>query len=366
MPRERAFDRVFFFAIATLVVVGFLIFTSASLGLLAKDGAQFSDIALKQFLIGVVGGSVALLGISRINYRFWRSRAFYLFLGGLALTATVFTPLGVELNGARRWLDIGVTTFQPSEFLKLAYVIYLAAWFSGNRLSAGKPLHGLVPFGIITAVVGALILAQPNTGTFLIIAGAGAAMYLAAGARWRDLAALLLIGIVLVGGLVATRPYAMQRIETFLSPGSDPHGGGFQLQQSLIAIGSGGALGRGFGQSVQKFTSLPEPIGDSVFAVYAEEFGFAGALALIGLFLFVILRGYRIAARAPDSFGGLLVVGIITLIAGQALLNMGAMLGITPLTGVPLPFVSHGGTALLFALMGVGIVLNVSRYAKER
>jgi cell division protein FtsW len=175
-------------------------------------------------------------------------------------------------------------------------------------------------------------------------------------------ALVLLIGL---GVLIWTKPYLAARVATFLNPAADPQGAGYQIQQSLIAIGSGGALGRGFGQSVQKFSYLPEPIGDSIFAVAAEEFGFIGGAALVLLFLFLILRGLRLTARAPDPFSGLLALGIVILIGASAFTNIASMLGVIPLSGLPLAFVSHGGTALVIALVEAGILLNISRYQRQ-
>jgi cell division protein FtsW len=190
-------------------------------------------------------------------------------------------------------------------------------------------------------------------------------MFVTAGGRWRDVGLMFLSAVVLLAIVAFMRPYIMERLTTFMHPESDPQGSGYQIQQSLIAVGSGGFSGRGFGQSIQKFEYLPEPIGDSIFAVYAEEFGFIGSTLLILLFVSFTFRGYKIAASASDLFGMLLVVGFMTLIACQAFLNIGAMVGVAPLSGLPLPFISHGGTALLVTLTMIGIVLNVSKYRKK-
>ena len=189
-------------------------------------------------------------------------------------------------------------------------------------------------------------------------------MFFVAGAPLRHLALAALVCLVLLAALVFFRPYLKERLLTFLQPASDPQGAGWQIQQSLIAIGSGGGFGRGFGQSVQKFSYLPEPVGDSIFAVASEEFGFVGAALLIALFLAFLMRGLRIATHVPDSFGGLLALGIVILISLSAFVNIASMLGLVPLSGLPLPFVSHGGTAMLLALAEVGIVLNISRYQR--
>jgi len=222
-----------------------------------------------------------------------------------------------------------------------------------------------VPFIGIIILIGAILLKQPDTDTFLLMGTAGLAMFITAGGRWRDVGIMFLAGILLLAALALTRPYIMDRFTTFLDPSVDPQGKSYQIQQSLIAVGSGGFAGRGFGQSIQKFEYLPEPIGDSVFAVFAEEFGFLGSVLLIALFAFFTFRGYKIATHAADLFGMLLVVGFMTLIVIQAFLNIAAMLSLAPLMGLPLPFVSHGGTALLTTLTAVGIVLNVSKYQKK-
>lgn len=363
--KKRPFDSVMFFAVTALVLGGFLVFMSASLGLLAQDGAQFSDIASSQFLLGVVGGFIALYVTSHIPYRFWRHYSLYIFIGSALLMLMVFVPgIGLELNGARRWLDLGVTTVQPAEFLKIAYILYLATWLS-QRKSKNRPfLHRIAPFSIITGVAALLLLIQPDTGTFLVLASAGGAVYFASGAKLRDIAVLGLIGIIALSGLLFSRDYALDRLQTFINPAADPLGAGYQIKQSLIAVGSGKTFGRGFGQSVQKFNYLPEPTSDSIFAVFAEEFGFLGSALLVLGFTIFSLRGLWLAARAPDMFGGLVTLGIAILIFVQSFLNIASMLAILPLTGLPLIFISHGGTALFTALASVGILLNISRFKR--
>jgi cell division protein FtsW len=359
-------DRVFLFLVVILVTAGFFVFSSASLGLLARDGARVTSVAFNQIGLGLLLGTISLFILSRVPYRVWRKNALFLFIGSILLTLAVFVPtLGFEYNGARRWVHLGPLSFQPSEILKLGYVMYLAAWFSTYRTEIGNWSQGLLPFLGITAVVSTLMLAQPDTGTLMIMVSAGLAMFIAAGARFRDVSIVIILMLLALTVLALVRPYVMERMLTFFDPMQDPKGASYQINQSLIAIGSGELFGRGFGQSVQKFNFLPEPIGDSIFAVAAEEFGFVGSITLISLFLALALRGFRIAARAPDLFGALLTLGIIMLIITQSLVNIGAMLGILPLTGVPLIFMSHGGTALFIALSMIGVVLNVSRYAKR-
>lgn len=359
----KSVDTILLTIICVMVGAGFLIFSSASLGLLAREGASYSSVALSQFLFGIVGGGIALFVTSNIYYRHWRRFAFYIFLVSLLATLAVFIPgLGLTHAGATRWIDIGFTTIQPSEFLKIGFVIYLATWFSGMRGKIEDWRFGLFPFGVVAGVAGFVMLLQPDTDTFVIMTVAGMAMFLAAGARWRDIGLIILSGIILLAIIAFMRPYIMDRLTTFLDPGADPLGSGYQIQQSLIAIGSGGVFGRGFGQSIQKFDYLPEPIGDSIFAVYAEEFGFAGTVILILAIVSLALRGYKTASQAEDIFGTLLVTGFITIIIAQAFLNIGAMTGIAPVSGLPLPLISHGGTSLFATLATLGIVLNVSKY----
>jgi cell division protein FtsW len=356
-------DTILLVIVGLLVAAGFLIFSSASLGLLARDGASFGSVAFSQFTFGIIGGGIALFVTSNIYYRHWRRFAFYIFLASLLATAAVFLPgIGMSHGGATRWLNLGITTVQPSEFLKIGFVVYLATWFSGIHSKIHDWRLGLVPFIATVGVTGAIMLAQPDTDTFIIMAAAGMAMFLASGAKWRHILGIIGTGILGLLIIALLRPYVMQRLTTFLNPEADPLGSGYQIQQSLIAIGSGGAVGRGFGQSIQKFDYLPEPIGDSIFAVYAEEFGFLGStLLIVGLVSFA-LRGYKTAAQAEDIFGTLLVTGFITVIIAQAFLNIAAMTSMAPLSGLPLPFISHGGTSLMATLAALGIVLNVSKY----
>jgi len=363
---RRTSDRFFLITTIILVVLGLAIFTSASLGLLAKDGASFGSVALKQFLFGGLGGSIALVTLSNIHYRQLKKYSFYIFIAGLALSLFVFLPfLGMEHGGAKRWISLGFFSFQPAEFLKLGFVIYFAAILSSVRTRIGTFKHGVLPALTLLGLVGAVLLSQPDTGTFLVILITGFAMFIAIGGRWKHVMGTGMFALLSLGVLILTRPYIKERILTFIDPARDALGAGYQIQQSLIAIGSGELTGRGFGQSIQKFSYLPEPIGDSIFAVSAEEFGFIGAMLIIIAFLTFASRGVFIAQKAPDYFSGLLVLGIVILMISQSFINIASMLGLFPLTGMPLLFISKGGTALFVALAGVGIILNVSKYRKR-
>ncbi|MEI8249376.1 MAG: FtsW/RodA/SpoVE family cell cycle protein, partial [Candidatus Taylorbacteria bacterium] len=254
--------------------------------------------------------------------------------------------------------------FQPSEFLKIAFIIYLAAWvsFAKDKIKTSK--FGLLPYMIIVGVLSVLLLVQSDTDTLLIIAGTGVVMLIIAGVPLRHMLVAGMILAVLVVGVVYTRPYAMKRVQTFFNRSADTQGAGYQINQSLIAIGSGQVTGRGFGQSIQKFGYLPQPTDDSIFAVAAEEFGFIGTTLLLGLYLMFATSVFRIGLRAPDVFGGLVSIGIAVLIVTESFMNIAAMLGLIPLSGVPLLFVSHGGTALIITLMATGVVANISKATK--
>ncbi len=364
---KKHFDKTFLWIILLLSGVGFIIFTSASLGLLARSNSElFTSVAWKQLVLGLGMGLAGLFIVSRIKYAFWRKNAFYIFLGCIMLTLMVFVPgIGLNHNGATRWIDLRVISFQPSELLKYAFIIYIAAWYSNKRKDVTTMSFGLMPFIILSAIVGAVLVAQPDTDTLAVMLAGGAAIYFAAGAPWKHILLLGLIGLVGIGGLLLTKPYIRQRLMTFADPSQNSLGSGYQIQQSLIAIGSGRIGGRGFGQSVQKFSYLPEPVGDSIFAVAAEEFGFIGTSLLLILFIFFAARGLKIAAKSTDAFGRYVTIGIITMITIQACMNIAAMLAIIPLSGQTLPFVSHGGTALMITLTVMGIILNVSKFQSK-
>lgn len=357
-------DRFFLIAVSVLTLSGFVIFLSASLGLLAQTGANFETVAVKQtisLLIGIVGFFL----MSRIHYTFFRKTAFFILLGAIIINLLIFIPgLTMHHGGASRWIDLGFVSFQPSEFLKIAFIIYLAAWiqFAKDRIQTFK--FGLAPYLGIMAILSTLLLIQSDTDTLAIIGFTGIVMLIIAGLPVRHIIIALCMMALVVVSVVMVRPYAYKRVQVFFNRGADTQGAGYQINQSLIAIGSGQFAGRGFGQSVQKFGYLPEPIGDSIFAVAAEEFGFIGGIVLLTLYMLFGISIFRISIRAPDTFGALVAIGIAVLVITESFLNMAAMLGLVPLFGVPLLFVSHGGTALIIALAATGIVANVSKYAK--
>ncbi len=367
VARIGKINRPFLFLTILLIVGGFFIFSSASLGVLARNEIKFSSVAFNQLFYGLFLGSIACLIFAHIDYRIWKKYSFVFFIGSILLTLLVFAPgIGLGHGGARRWIDLGFISFQPAELLKITFIIYFAAWLSGIKNKVATFSWGLLPFLAFTGILGVILLAQPDTDTFVIIIFAALAMYIVAGAKWRHILMIIFVGMIILTVLALTRPYVKQRIDVMLHPNINNQTSGYQLNQSLIAVGSGQIWGRGFGQSIQKFHYLPEPMGDSVFAVAAEEFGFVGTFTIITLFVMFSLEGLKIASKASDKFGRLMSLGIVILIISQTVINIGGMIGILPLTGVPLPFISHGGTALFIVLVEVGIVMNISKTAKKR
>lgn len=355
-------DKPFLFISIALIVGGFFIFSSASLALLAKEYSNYSSIAFSQTVLGLFMGTVALILASRIEVAVWRKLAFFILLTAIIINILVLVPgIGLEHAGARRWIVLGPVSFQTSEILKLTFILYFAAWAAGVKDKIKTFKHGFLPLVILFAISSGLLLLQPDTDNLMMIIISGLAMFVVAGGRWRHVFLIIFAGLVGIALLAFMRPYVMQRLTTFLNPQTDTQGASYQVRQSLIAIGSGGMFGRGFGQSVQKFTYLPEPVGDSVFAVAAEEFGLVGSVSLLLAFVLFSIRGLKIASQTTAVFPRLITVGIVIMIVFQAFVNIGAMLGVVPLSGITLPFVSHGGTSLFITFLEVGIVLSVSR-----
>lgn len=356
-------DKFFLWVVIALLLVGVLFFTSASFGILAKNASKFYGVLINQFVLGLLGGLILLYIAQRVPYVYWRKHAFYIFLFAILLTAAVFIPgLGFRHGGAMRWLNLGPISFQPAEFLKIAFVLYFAGWLSWMKSRAQDMRFSIVPLVIMLGIIALVLFRQPDTKSFILMSAAAVAMLVVYGIKWRQ---LLLFGLILsvgLGILLFFQPYLRERVLTFIDPSRDNLGASYQLQQSLIAIGSGGVVGRGIGQSVQKFSYLPEPQGDSIFAVIGEEVGFIGSVLVIVLYVLFALRGFRIGYHAPDDFARLLVVGLVTLFTAQSFMNIASITGLFPLTGVPLVFISHGGTALAISLGAIGIILNVSKY----
>jgi cell division protein FtsW len=363
--RADGFDGKLLAAVGALLLIGLVAIASG--GVFYAE-TRFHDeyfFFKRQILYGIVPGMIALYGFQKIDYHRWQKLVIPLFFANVLLLIAVFVPgIGAKVYGASRWVTIVDFSFQPSEMTKLVIVLYLAAWFvAKGKEKTADFFEGLVPFLAIVSVLSVLILKQPDTGTMGVIFLLALSIFFAAGARLFHLAMLFTGGIVALGVLIKATPYRLQRLAVFLNPDADPQGVGYHVNQALLAIGSGGWFGVGLGQSRQKFNYLPEPVTDSIFAILSEETGFLGAMIVIGLFVFVAWRGFGIVKRAPDEFGRLTAVGIVMWITTQAFINIAAISGLIPLTGIPLPLVSYGGTSLVFVLSGVGILLNISRHA---
>ncbi|MDD3607958.1 MAG: putative lipid II flippase FtsW [Candidatus Moranbacteria bacterium] len=318
-----------------------------------------------QLLYGVLPGLLILYFVQKINYKWWKKVAVPFFFLALVTLILVFIPgFGTSLQGASRWLDLGPISFQPTEIMKLALILYLAVWIESRGERLKKFTEGTVPFALILGLVGFLVMKQPDMGTLGLIVIVAVSMFFVSGVPITFLASLSVVGIFLFYLFIRLAPYRMNRILSFLDPGIDPQGIGYQINQALIAVGTGGIFGLGLGHSRQKFNYLPEPVGDSIFAVTAEELGLIGAGFLVFLFFLLAMRGFKIARYAPDRFSQLVAIGIVCWIVFQALINIMAIIGLIPLTGIPLPFVSYGSTSMVFILTAVGILLNISKYSR--
>jgi len=356
-------DKIFLGTAVLILIFGLFILTSASLGISAYRFGTPYYYFLHQLLFGVLPGAILFYFMSKINYNFWRRYAVWILLAAIFLNFLVFVPnIGYLYGGARRWIGWGSVSFQPSEFLKLAYIIYLAAWLESKAKSITSFKTGFMPFVIMSGFIASFLVMQPDVGTLGVLMASVLALFFVSGGSTKQMVWLGASLAMIVGVLILIEPYRLERVKVFIDPKHDPGGSGYQINQALIAAGSGGLLGRGLGMSRQKFNYLPEPIGDSIFAILAEELGFVGSSALILLMLLLFLRGMKIAAYAPDQFGKLLGSGIMFLIIFQVLINISAITGLLPLTGIPLSFVSYGGSALAFNLAGLGIMLNISKH----
>lgn len=359
---RRPPDLLLFLAFLTLTGFGGIMLMSASsvLGHDLQGDPYF--FARHQLFYGIIPGLVTLVVTMCIPYRVWWRAVLPFLVTVFVLLLLVFvSPFGLTYGGASRWVAVGPISVQPAEFAKFAVILYLAALMANRERTHGTGKGTLLPFLIVVGLVGALIASQPDIGTLGVVAGAAILTYYAGGGKVVHLAGIMASAAALLVILIQAAPYRLARFATFLHPELDPKGIGYQVHQALLAVGSGGLWGLGFGRSRQKFQYLPEPAGDTIFAIMGEELGFIRLLVLLSLYAFVIYRGYRIARRAPDTFGRLLAAGITSWLFVQSVVHIGANLALTPLTGIPLPFISYGGSSLVIALGGAGILLNISR-----
>lgn len=361
-------DYKFLSAALAIVIFGLIVlsFASSFVGF-ERRGSSYYYLT-HQVLFGFLPGLALLIVFSKINYRFWQKRAIWFFLATIFLLVMVFVPAVGYKSGtvANSWIKISNYTFQPSEVVKLSLIIYLAAWLTQKKERTTTFFHGFLTYLVIMTFVLGLIALQPDIGTMTVVAFIGFCLYLLAGAKWRYLISLVSLGVAGLVALIKIAPYRLNRLLIFRDPTSDPQGKGYHITQALLAVGSGYWFGLGFGRSRQKYEYLPEVYGDSIFAIMAEELGFLGTLFFISVFFYFFYRGMKIARGAPDDFSKLVVAGIMIWFAGQTFINIGAMINLLPLTGLPLPLVSYGGSALLISMAAIGLVLNISKYTKVK
>ena len=360
--RPQSPDFILFFTVIALLGLGvIMVYSSSAVSAYVNYGDSYHF--LKHQIAWATLGLLAMLFTMNIDYHVWRKLAKPVMLITVVLLVLVLIPgLGKVVNGARRWLGFGSLYLQPSEIAKLSMVLYMAARLTTNQDKITKFFKGLLPELLALLVVFGLILKEPDLGTALAISGTVFVLLFTAGAKVSQLASLGLAGVLGIIAAIIVEPYRLRRLFAFSDPWADPLNTGYHIIQSLYAIGSGGLFGVGLGRSREKFLYLPEPHTDFIFAILAEELGLIGTLTVLILFFLFAWRGLKIAISAPDIFGSLLAAGLTTMIIVQALMNIAVVTASMPVTGIPLPFISYGGSALLFTLAGVGILLNISRY----
>lgn len=365
MPAKKTTpDFILMIVTLMLLAVGLTMVYSASAIWADYKFADSFFFAKRQMLFAGVG-IIAMFFIMNVDYWTWRTWAKVLIIICFVLLLLVLIPgVGNVRNGSRSWIGVGAFSIQPSEFMKLAMIVFMAKFLSEKQKLITSFRKGLLPsLGLVFLAFG-LIMLQPDLGTGTVMVGTCVVMIFIAGARISHFAWFAVAGLAGFVALVLSAPYRIKRITSFLDPWEDPLGSGFQIIQSLYAIGPGGLFGLGLGQSRQKFFYLPEPQTDFIFAILAEELGFIGGSFVILLFALLLWRGIRIALGAPDLYGSFLAVGIIAMVAIQVMINIGVVTGLMPVTGITLPFLSYGGSSLTLMLMAIGVLLNISRYAR--
>lgn len=366
MNTPRHFDHLLLFFVVGLMLIGLImVYSASSVTSLAtmSDGFYY----FKRQLMWVIVGLLAMVGVSHVPYQ--KLEKFAVPLLGLAifLLILVLVPgVARDIGGAKRWIRFGGIGFQPSEFAKLCFVIYMAHSISLRQERIKNFMHGMLPDMIVSAVLFILIYKEPNLSTAALIGGTYLTLYFLGNGSLANLGGLAAGGVVLIVALIFQAGYRMRRFWAFIDPWENARTSGYHIIQSLVAIGSGGFWGLGLGQSRQKFFILPERHTDFIFAIICEELGLVGGVLVLLMFLALLWRGLYIATRAPDNFGFLLASGITAIIGLQVLVNIGVVLSLMPTTGITLPFVSYGGSSLVFLAIGIGILLNISRYGAGR
>ncbi|MGG1367189.1 stage V sporulation protein E [Priestia megaterium] len=356
----------FFLIIVTLslLTIGLIMVYSAS-AVWATYKFNDSFFFAKRQLLFAGLGVCAMFVIMNIDYWMWRTWAKPIVIICFVMLVLVLIPgVGLVRNGSQSWIGVGAFSIQPSEFMKFAMIIFLSKYLSENQKKITSFRKGMLPALLLVFLPFGIIMMQPDLGTGTVLVGTCLVMIFVSGAKVSHFAGLGLLGVAGFVGLVLSAPYRIKRITSFLNPWEDPLGSGFQIIQSLYAIGPGGLLGLGLGQSRQKFFYLPEPQTDFIFAILAEELGFIGGTLVLLLFSLLLWRGIKVALGAPDLYGTFLALGIISMVAIQVMINIGVVTGLMPVTGITLPFLSYGGSSLTLMLAAVGVLLNVSRYSR--
>lgn len=355
----KTMDKLLLVAIISIAFFGVVMVYNTSVPIAIRDFGD-AHFFIKDQLLWLIIGLLSLWFFSRIEYKFWYLFALPILLITLILLVAVFIPIiGMNLYGASRWLNFGFFTVQPSELAKLAVCIYLAAWLSNKE--KGRFRAFIIFLG---ATVG-LVLLQPDMGTSIILLVTAVSVYFLSGAPYKQLVVFIPIAAAVLLVLAIIAPYRLARLTSFMNPNSDPLGSSYQIQQALLAIGSGGWTGVGLGKSRQKYEYLPEANTDAIFAIISEEIGFIGSLMVLSSYVFVVYRGFMIVRHAPDNFSKLLAGGIVSWFGFQSAINLGAIVKLMPLTGVPLPLISYGGSSFIILMTAFGIVLNISRFQKK-
>jgi cell division protein FtsW len=360
-------DYVLLGTVMALLIAGMLTLSSASSVIAYERFGNNNYYFFRQLMFGVIPGIIAMYFVAKIHYSRWQKLAPLLVIVGILLLIAVFIPgVGFGVGNSKMWIDFKYFLFQPSELMKLIVVLYLASWYDKRAEQAQDLYYGFLPSLTIIGLIAGLIILQPDLGTMIVLTLIAATMFFIGGVKLKYLLSVAGVAAVFVWIMIKAAPYRIQRIMAFFNPEIDTRGISYQINQALLAIGSGGIWGYGLGQSRQKYNYLPEAIGDSIFAIMSEEMGFVRIVIVLGLFLLFAFRGFYIAKNAPDNFSKLAAVGITSWIIIQALINIGGITAIMPLTGVPLPFISYGSTAMVVSLVGVGILLNISRYSDQK
>jgi cell division protein FtsW len=357
-------DRGILIVVGIIVVIGLAMLSSAS-SVIAYNTYHDSYYLFKHQLFGLVLGLVAFWFFAKVDYHIWRRYALWMLVASIGLLLLVFIPgLAGTWGTSKSWINVFGFSLQPSEFVKITFLLYLAAWLEGRKNKLAEISTGLGPFVVILGAIALLMVLQPDIGTLTIIAITSLIVFFIGGGSIKHIMGLLLLGVIALVVMVNLYPYQANRFKCLMDPAYSPKDICYQINQSLIAVGSGGWFGRGLGASRQKFSYLPQAENDAIFPIISEEIGFVFSSILVLLYLALFYRGLIIAKSAPDDFGKILAIGIVSWLVLQAIINIGGMVNIMPMTGVPLPFISYGGSAMMAALAAVGILANISKQVK--